>query len=131
MIHVNSSKDIIKCYLLEAYRRAYSNSIDKFGNIGDYDVLYNQNKKDNRGRIIIPFDDYYCPDKIQIEILDTLKKEPYVIRNYKTKHHLSTFDKQVLVNSFNLGCSPCSKFKYFKRIHPDIQIDLEINEEDE
>lgn len=131
MIYVNSSNEIIECYLIEAYRRVYSNSIDEFGNVGDYDILYNQKKKDNYGRIIIPYDDYYCPDRIQREILESLKKEPYIIRNYKTKHHLTTYEKQVLNNSFMLGCSPCCTFKTFKRMHPNINFDLDINEEDD
>lgn len=130
MIYVNSSKEILESYLIEAYRRVYSNSIDEFGNVGDYDVLYNKRNKDRYGRIIIPYDDYYCPDKIQTEIIESLKKEPYIIRNYKTKHYLTTYKKKSLSMNFNLGCAPCCTIRGFKRMHPNIKIELETDEED-
>ncbi len=130
MITVESLRELIDVYIVEAYRRVYSNSIDEFGNIGDYDILYNRKIKDKHGRIIIPYDDYYCPNSIQKEIIESLVDEPYKIRNYKTKHYLTMYEKQALKNNFYLGCSPCSKFKSFKRMHPDIKFDLDIDEED-
>lgn len=131
MIIVTSSREIIECYLFEAYRQVYSNSIDEFGNIGDWDILYENGMKNKIGRQInIPYDDYFCPEDVQDSILVSVCKLPYRIRNYKTIHYLTTYEKRQLRNNFYLGCSPYSSVKGFKKLHPNINNNIFENIEE-
>ena len=119
MIHVNNKNDVVNAYLHTAYRRVYSESIDKFGNYGDFDVLYNNRTVDKYGHFGIPYDDYYCNDDRQHEIIEAVLNEPYSIRNYKTVHKLKKYQRQSVSFNFSLGCSPCGSAKGFVRRYPD------------
>lgn len=119
MIRVKSANDIVDAYLRTAYRRVYSESIDQFGNYGDFDVLYNNRTIDKYGHFGIPYEDYYCNEYRQREIIESILDEPYCIRHYKTEHRLKKYQKHSIRFNFSLGCSPCGSARGFIRRHPD------------
>ena len=73
MINVKKGIDILRAYELEGYRRLYAASIDKNGNCGNFDeILFVNNNQSDNDKIIINFDDYYCPHITQKNIISKL-----------------------------------------------------------
>ena len=85
--------------VLECYRELYANSTGLNGEVGDFDKLVESATINDKGRKVIPCDDYYIPKDKYNEIVDKHKKGlPKTLR-----YSFSV--------SINLGCSPntCKK----------------------
>ena len=118
MIRVKKGNDPVVVFIYEIFRRIYSESINEHGEFGDFDIICKLCGRNSRGQLDIPFDDYYCPDYRQNEIMNETMNEGYIIEGYKYKHKLKELQKQRIRTSVSLGCSPTSNIKFFLKLHP-------------
>lgn len=120
MINVKKGIDILRAYELEGYRRLYAASIDKNGNCGNFDeILFVNNNQSENDKIIINFDDYYCPHITQKNIISKLLEEEYKINNGAKTYKLNKHNKEVLEYRIYLGVAPNSSLSGFKIRHAD------------
>ena len=117
----NSNSNLISAYVYEGYRRLYAASVDKNGNIPDFEAIRHDciihEKYNDRHEMMINFDDYYCDKNTYKKIIKELVEEPYIFAGGHTKHKLASYEKKIITMNLYMGCGPNTSFEGFKRIH--------------
>lgn len=123
MLFHKRGADVVDEYIIEGYRRLYANSCDKDGYSQDFDsILMNammERYRKKLQKIEIPYENFYCPDKVQLKILAQLVNEPYITFNQKTGnpvyHKLKSYEANTVKNTVVMGVSPWSSFSSFAK----------------
>lgn len=117
MIFVNSEKDVAEAYIMEGLRRLWAASVDETGKSVSFDYYYNISPRKGR-TVMIPYEDIYCPDDLQMNIVNELLAEPYCTPSGKIyKLNKSRYETKIRFNTV-LGPSPWSSKKTFAEKHP-------------
>ena len=117
MIFVNSEKDVLNAYIMEGLRRLWEVSVDENGEFANLDYSFNHSPKNGK-QVLIPFEDVYCPDYLQLQIINELINEPYCTPSGKVyKLKKSRYEQSIKYN-VTLGPSPWSSKKTFIKNHP-------------
>lgn len=109
---------VLNEYIVQGFCRLYASSINENGEYGDFFRLCEASTVDKKGRIMIPYEDYYCSADTYNKIVDTLCDEPYILINGKAKRYLKLYEKQSVKMSLALGCSPSTAKENFLKKHP-------------
>lgn len=120
MIFVHSDQDVANAYIMEGLRRMWAASVDENGNFVSFDYYFNHSPKVGK-QVQIPFDDIYCPDYLQMKIINELLEEPYCTptgKVYKLKK--SRYEQTIRYNAV-LGPSPWSCKRTFAKNHPNFR----------
>lgn len=122
IIRPPNSDMVIKEYITQGLCRLYASSINENGEYGDFFRLCEISPLDEKGKVKIPYDDYYCSVKTYNKIVDTLCDEPYILINGKAKRYLKSYEKESIKMSLALGCSPFTAKDNFLKTHPKFKI---------
>lgn len=105
-------------YVIQGYCRLYTAAINENGEYGDFLKFYNNADTWVDGKCVIPYNDYYCSERVYKEIVDDLCNEPYILINRKAIYNLTEYEKSQVKISIALGCSPSSSKEPFLARHP-------------
>lgn len=120
----NYNNSVISAYIYEGYRRLYASSIDKDGNVPNFEALRHDcvihEKYNERHEMMIDYNDYYCDRDTLNKVINELLNEPYIYNNGKmNKHKLREYEKKSIRMNLYMGCSPNASLKGFKEMHKD------------
>lgn len=117
MIFVSSHDDVAEAYIIEGLRRLWAASVNDNGVSVNFDYEFNHCPVKGKTHYI-PFEDVYCPDELQIKILNDLLKEDYCTPSGKIhKLNKTRYEDRIRCNC-TLGPSPWSCKRTFISKHP-------------
>ena len=117
MVFVESHQDVAEAYIIEGLRRLWAASVDENGISVNFDYEFHHCPVKGTTHYI-PYEDVYCPDILQTEIINDLLNEDYYTPTGKIyKLNRTRYEQQIRCNCV-LGASPWSCKRTFLDKHP-------------
>lgn len=117
MVVVSKKSHIVDHYMFLCYSALYAAAVDENGIYGSLSHIMSISPYEN-GKLMVPYEDYYCNDKVQAKIIADLLEEPYCILGHSAIHKLKKREKESIRCSVVLGASPFTSKKTFLKNHP-------------